>query len=249
MPSRLAINAVFASPQKGSHGINGDAIRMRLPVLLMAATSTLLAGEYATLASGQQLRIDRHEQHGAKVTLYYAGGGSTELDASAVTAFESEDYTAPAAAAPAPVAAATPAPAPAAVDPKALVAAAARKTAIPAALLHSVVRAESGYRADAVSPKGAIGLMQLMPATANQYGADPHDPAQNVEAGTAYLRDLLLKYNGDVNAALAAYNAGPGAADKYHGDPPYPETRAYVGRVIRNYLNTPKASPATPAAQ
>jgi soluble lytic murein transglycosylase-like protein len=106
-----------------------------------------------------------------------------------------------------------------------------------------VVAAESAYRPDAVSPKGAIGLMQLMPGTAAQYGADPMDPAQNVEAGTAYLRDLLLKYNGDVAAALAAYNAGPGAVDRYHGVPPYAETRSYVGKVIRNWQNTPRPAP------
>ena len=99
--------------------------------------------------------------------------------------------------------------------------------------------AESAYQPQVVSPKGAIGLMQLMPATANHYGADPKDPAQNLEAGTAYLRDLLIKYNGDVALALAAYNAGPGAVQKYGGVPPYAETRAYVGRVIRNWQNTP----------
>jgi soluble lytic murein transglycosylase-like protein len=103
-----------------------------------------------------------------------------------------------------------------------------------------VVKAESAYQPNAMSPKGAIGLMQLMPTTASQYGADPTDPAQNVEAGTAYLRDLLIKYKGDVPAALAAYNAGPGAVDKYHGVPPYPETNAYIRRVITNWQNTPK---------
>jgi soluble lytic murein transglycosylase-like protein len=82
--------------------------------------------------------------------------------------------------------------------------------------------------------------MQLMPGTAAQYGADPMNPAQNVEAGTAYLRDLLLKYQGDVAAALAAYNAGPGAVDRYHGVPPYAETRSYVGNIIRNWQNTPQ---------
>jgi soluble lytic murein transglycosylase-like protein len=218
---------------------------MKLLAILIAAASTALAGEYAMLASGQQLRVDHHERTTSKVTLYYANGGSTTLDASAVISFEAEEYVAPApvappqlATAPAPVAPPTP------VDPRSLVTAAAHRTAIPERLLHSLVKAESGYRPDAISPKGAIGLMQLMPATASQYGADAHNPAENVEAGTAYLRDLLLKYNGDVNAALAAYNAGPGAVDKYHGVPPYAETRSYVGRVIRNYLNTPQPAPA-----
>ena len=101
--------------------------------------------------------------------------------------------------------------------------------------MHSVVAAESGYRTDAVSPKGAIGLMQLMPATAQAYGADPRDPAQNVEAGAAYLRELLIKYNGDPRLALAAYNAGPGAVDRYNGVPPYAETQTYIERVLRKY--------------
>ena len=216
----------------------------RLLVIFLSISAAAVAGEFATLAGGQQLHVDRHERNGSKVTLYYPGGGSTVLDATLITGFEAEDYVAPAPAAAAPV----PVPAqlqpPAKLDPKALVTAAARKTAVPEGLLQSVVKAESGFRADAVSPKGAIGLMQLMPATASQYGADPKDPAQNVEAGTAYLRDLLLKYNGDVNAALAAYNAGPGAVDKYHGVPPYAETQSYVGRVIRNFRNTPQAAPA-----
>jgi soluble lytic murein transglycosylase-like protein len=91
--------------------------------------------------------------------------------------------------------------------------------------------AESGFQPWAVSPKGAIGLMQLMPDTAQALGADPRDPAQNVDAGARYLRDLLEKYNYGLRHALAAYNAGPGAVDKYNGVPPYRETINYVGRI------------------
>jgi soluble lytic murein transglycosylase-like protein len=210
----------------------------RLSILLLLATPAM-AGEYAVLASGARLHIDRHEQTGANLTLY-KGEGSMVMAASEVTGFEVDDYvpqrpvTLPA---PAPVAP------PAPLDPKALVTAAARKTAIPEKLLQSLVKAESAYQSNAVSPKGAIGLMQLMPATASQYGADPKDPVQNVEAGTAYLRDLLIKYNGDVPSALAAYNAGPAAVDKYHGVPPYTETGNYVRKVITNWQNTPKPVP------
>jgi soluble lytic murein transglycosylase-like protein len=211
-----------------------------IPLLLLLLSTSALAGEYALLASGMRLRVDRHEQRGPSIVLY-SGEGSTTLGAAEVTGFEAEEYVAPKAAAPVVAAApAATAPAPAAaVDPKALVEAAAQKTAIPAKLLRSVVAAESAFQPQVVSPKGAIGLMQLMPATASQYGADPKDPAQNVEAGTAYLRDLLIKYKGDVALALAAYNAGPGAVQKYGGVPPYAETRSYVGRVIRNWQNTP----------
>ena len=104
--------------------------------------------------------------------------------------------------------------------------------------MHSVAKAESGYQPNAVSPKGAIGLMQLMPGTAAELNVDPHDPAQNAEAGAKYLRDLLLKYEHDphqVSKAVAAYNAGPGAVDKYKGVPPYRETVDYVNRVLREY--------------
>ena len=88
---------------------------------------------------------------------------------------------------------------------------------------------------DAVSPKGAIGVMQLMPATARSLAADPNDPEQNIDAGTRLLRELLIKYDGDVAKALAAYNAGPAAVDRYQGIPPYPETQSYVDKVIQNY--------------
>jgi soluble lytic murein transglycosylase-like protein len=104
--------------------------------------------------------------------------------------------------------------------------------------VHSIARAESGYREHAESPKGAIGLMQLMPKTAAELDADPRDPEQNAEAGARYLRDLLLKYENDphqVSKAVAAYNAGPAAVDKYHGVPPYPETIQYVNRVLKQY--------------
>src|SRR6202035_663862 len=104
------------------------------------------------------------------------------------------------------------------------------------------VKAESGYNTAALSPKGAIGLMQLMPGTAQVFNADPHDPAQNVEAGAAYLRELLIKYDGDARRALAAYNAGPGAVDKYNGVPPYAETQTYIERVLRNYKRSSTSS-------
>jgi soluble lytic murein transglycosylase-like protein len=90
-----------------------------------------------------------------------------------------------------------------------------------------------------VSPKGALGVMQLMPETARKLGADPTDVEQNIDAGTRLLRDLLVRYNGDVVKALAAYNAGEGAVDRYNGIPPYPETQNYVNKVINGYLAKP----------
>ncbi len=124
------------------------------------------------------------------------------------------------------------------VSPHQLVTDAAKRWNLPPAFLHSIVSAESGYRTNAVSPKGAIGLMQLMPDTARRLGADPNDPRQNVEAGARYLSELLQKYLHDdyqVRKAIAAYNAGPGAVDRYRGVPPYRETVDYVERVIRQW--------------
>ncbi len=101
------------------------------------------------------------------------------------------------------------------------------------ALVRAVVRAESNFNPDAVSPKGAEGLMQIMPATQQDVGCgNAFDPEQNLRAGMQYLKMMLDKY-GDVSLALAAYNAGPGAVDKYGGVPPYKETQAYVQKVLR----------------
>jgi soluble lytic murein transglycosylase-like protein len=102
--------------------------------------------------------------------------------------------------------------------------------------INSVIRAESGFHSNAVSKKGAKGLMQLMPGTASQLGvANSFDPNSNVEGGTRYLRELLEKYNYDPVKALAAYNAGSKRVDQYHGVPPYYETQAYIARIIRDY--------------
>jgi soluble lytic murein transglycosylase-like protein len=103
-------------------------------------------------------------------------------------------------------------------------------------LVHAVVTVESNYNPMAVSPKGAIGLMQLMPETARELGVTrPQDPEQNIAAGARYLRRLLDQYGGDLDLALSAYNAGPGAVDRHRGVPPFPETRDYVRRVKRLY--------------
>jgi soluble lytic murein transglycosylase-like protein len=193
------------------------------------------AGEYAVLASGARIHVDRHETThettGDKVRLYM-GDSFAEMGAAQVQRFEADDYTPPPP--PAPVVEAVPAAAveaKAALTPPELADQAADKYGLPRWLVRSVMRAESGFQPQVVSPKGAIGLMQLMPGTAQTLGADPKDPAQNADAGARYLRDLLQLYDGALWHALAAYNAGPGAVAKYKGLPPYAETLRYIIRI------------------
>jgi soluble lytic murein transglycosylase-like protein len=194
------------------------------------------AGEYAVLANGFRVHADRHEVDGARIRLY-SDGGVTQIPASAIVSFEQEEVVAPPPAPPATPIPAPPVPA-SPSTPAELAAHAAKKYALPESFVRSVMNAESGFQPDALSPKGAIGLMQLMPGTARELGVNPNDPKENAEGGTQYLRDLLAKYEGDpdqVLLALAAYNAGPAAVDKYHGVPPYRETREYILRVLKNW--------------
>ena len=117
-------------------------------------------------------------------------------------------------------------------------------------LVNSVIRAESGFNAKAVSPKGAQGLMQLMPETASRLGVtDSFDPQANVDGGTRYLRALLEQYNFDLIKALAAYNAGPQRVEQYHGVPPYYETQTYISRIVRDFNRKKLAERKTKTAK
>ena len=114
---------------------------------------------------------------------------------------------------------------------------AAERHSLDPALVKAVISTESGWNPRAVSSKGAMGLMQLIPGTAQRYGvANPYDPAQNVEGGTMHLRSLLDRYNGDLTKSLAAYNAGERAVDQSGGVPPIRETRRYVQKVTDAYF-------------
>ena len=221
---------------------------MRLIGLILLILAPAFAGEYAILSSGARLHADRHEADGAKVRLY-TGDGYTELAQSLIAGYEPDGQIPPSA----PVTTVKPPDPPAAPapTPQELADAAADKYGLPRALVREVMAAESGFAPDAVSPKGAIGLMQLMPGTARTLNADPRDPAQNADAGARYLRDLLLKYDGRLWYALAAYNAGPGAVDKYAGIPPYRETIEYIRRIDARYRKAearkPTAASTAPA--
>ena len=204
-----------------------------VPVLaLMLAALPAFGGELVVFSSGLKLRADRHEQEGTQIRLFH-NGGVIEVPATLVAGFEQEEIVA---VAPAPPIAEVPeAKIPAPQSPKEMLREAALRSGLPPEFVQSVALVESGMRSDAISPKGAIGVMQLMPGTAKIMGADPHDTVQNIDAGTRLLRELLVKYNGDVVKALAAYNAGEGAVDRYQGVPPYNETRWYVKKVIDAY--------------
>jgi len=199
---------------------------MRRASLVVVVTVVLLAAgaaraEYVVLKSGQRLRITGYERLGAIVRLQVAGG-SIQVPAAEVVAIEPEDYF--------------PAPVKERLDvPFAeLIRAAAEKHGVEAQLIASVIAVESNFNPRAVSRKQAQGLMQLMPETAARFAVtNVFDPAQNIEAGTRYLKELLERYRQDLRLALAAYNAGPERVGQYQGVPPYRETRSYVRKVTQ----------------
>jgi hypothetical protein len=200
--------------------------------LLILAGSEISATELAVLRNGFTMRCERRELRGEMTRLYLAGtpGSYADVPTDDIVAFETEEIIPP------PPVAVT---APIATETMSLgevVQAASQRNNVDAELILSVIRAESAFRSNAVSPKGAQGLMQLMPQTAAQLGVrDVLDPAANVEGGTRYLRQLLDRYNNDLSKALAAYNAGPEHVDQYRGVPPYSETRAYLVKVITDF--------------
>ena len=216
-------------------------------VLILCLTLAAPAGaaEIATLDNGRQIRALSVERDGDRVALLMPEGGRIEIATSRLASIEHVQD-------PPPVVA-TPTPAAPPVEEKSvreLVTDAALRYGLPPELVHGVAQAESAYRASAVSPKGAIGVMQLMPQTAHKLDADPTVPVQNIDAGTRLLRDLLLRYQGadnGVRRALAAYNAGEGAVERYGGVPPYPETQGYVEKVIGLYWKNVRESSAKPS--
>lgn len=194
-----------------------------LALAALVAAAPAAHADWAVLRNGCRLHITGYQRRG-KFIILQLSGGETTLPAKDVVRFETQDV----------FPAAVPVRAPASSPYAKLVAKAARENGLNRQLLSSVIRAESNFHAHAVSRKGALGLMQLMPATARSLAVrHPFDPAENVRAGARYLKQLLGKF-GSVRLALAAYNAGPATVRLYHGVPPFRETRDYIARVRRN---------------
>lgn len=222
--------------------------------MVAALALPCVAGEVAVLKNGFSIRHERREVVGEVTRLYVNADGSSYVD---VRTADIEHFEAapdlptpplvakearnppPGSSSPffptghnSPKAFGTQPP----VDLDQVVSAASARYRLDPDFVSSVIKAESGFNVRAVSPKGAQGLMQLMPGTASQLGVrNAFDPRANVEGGTKYLRELLERYNFDLLKALAAYNAGPQRVEQFGGVPPYYETRAYVARVVRDF--------------
>lgn len=226
----------------------------RFVLFLAVALWPLAAAEIAVLHTGARIRAQRIEKLDDRYVLTTTDG-RIELKADLIAELEHEEDppSLPAATADKPTDKAASALPAKAADPRKLVTEAALKYGLPPAIVHALAMTESAYQTNAVSRAGAIGVMQLMPGTAQSLNADPLDVEQNIDAGTRLLRELLLKYENDPNPvrrALAAYNAGSGAVARYNGVPPYRETQAYVEKVIERYwkqVNAPQ--PVSLAAQ
>ena len=209
---------------------------------IMAVAPVARAGERVTLSNGFEIDCHHHVQVENQIRLYFSAGENNYIERHPEDIASIE--TVPDPPAPPELKQTAPAASPkpnldgelSQADLSELLARASRERNLNVDLLASLVKAESGGDAHAVSRAGARGLMQLMPGTANELGVtDSFKPDQNVSGGTTYLDALLTRYHDNLALALAAYNAGPAAVDKYHGSPPYHETRAYVARVIHEF--------------
>ena len=198
------------------------------------------AAERVSLRNGFEVRCHHHADSAGKTRLYLSPSEDNyiEFQTAEIAAVEQLPDPPPEPSATTPIA---PQPPPESTklspaDLREMLAKAGNAHNLDVDLLASLVKAESGGNAHAVSRAGARGLMQLMPSTASDLGVtDSFQPEQNVRGGSTYLDSLLVRYHDNLSLALAAYNAGPAAVDRYHGIPPYHETRAYVARVIHEF--------------
>lgn len=222
---------------KGHSGDEGHKGKARHAFLVsmvtfvsFVASSVPARAELAYFANGRTLSVKGHKVDGDSLVLQLRSGGEIVCETTAIARFEPDEVPFPE---PEPVASAAPIPAASSVVPYGeIIDKMSAQHGVDAKLVRAVIQVESAYKHSARSRKGAMGLMQLMPATAREYGVkNPYDPASNIEGGVKYLKDLLQRLPRDL--ALAAYNAGEGAVARFHGIPPYAETRNYVARIVQ----------------
>jgi soluble lytic murein transglycosylase-like protein len=196
----------------------------------LAAFAPCARADYVVLQSGQRIHVTGYERVGGTLRLTMAGG-TLEIPTDTLLRVDPEDIFLP-------------------VKVKLLdvpyanfISESARAHGVAPELVASVIAVESNFNPNAVSWRSARGLMQLMPETAARFGVtNVFDPRQNIEAGTKYLKELLVRYNGDLSLTLAAYNAGPDRVEQYRSVPPYRETRDYVRRVTEKFRTTSRAA-------
>lgn len=216
-----------------SRPLHGVTLRVcafaALAVLCLIFSSTARA-DYIVLKSGQSLHVTGYERVGDTLRLTVTGG-TIEIPAESMVRADPEDVFLPVRIHTLDVPFAN------------FISASARAHGVAPELVASVIAVESNFNPRAVSWRSACGLMQLLPQTATRFGVkNIFDPQQNIEAGTKYLKELLLRYNGDLSLTLAAYNAGPDRVGRYKNVPPYRETRDYIRRVTDKIRNTYRAS-------
>src|SRR5579864_6516276 len=200
----------------------------KIVVLVLWGACAAFAGQLAILSNGFSIPHDHRAVLNQVTRLYLGPGNDSYVDVPTTDIVRFDRDNTPQRR--------TGVPATGAQDVNAAVSAASTRHQLDSDFITSVIHAESSFNPHAVSPKGAQGLMQLMPGTASKLGVEnPFDPAANVDGGTHYLRELLDYYHGDMAKTLAAYNAGPQRVAKYHGVPPYRETHAYVAKIIREF--------------
>ena len=201
--------------------------KLGLGFIFVLAGVSALASDFVVLHNGFSIRHERREVVGSVTRLYPSASDDSYVDIPTDQIDHFEKDLSPS------IAPRTP---PSREELHAVINTISGRHHLDPDLVNSVIHAESGFNPHAVSPKGAQGLMQLMPQTASQLGvSNVFDPSANVEGGARYLRELLERYNFDLIKALAAYNAGPQRVEQYHGVPPYHETRSYVAKVIHDF--------------
>lgn len=206
----------------------------RLACRLLLAGGLLRGGQIVTFQNGAKLRVERADFDGDQL-ITSTGNMVTIYAAKEILRVESEEQLKQARASAKPKNQSG-----TKDETREMLREAAKEHGLPTYLIESIAETESGLRRNAVSQKGAIGVMQLMPGTARELGVNPHDVKENIVGGTKLIRSLLLKYQNDPNQvakALAAYNAGQGAVARYRGVPPYRETRRYVRKIVNKILD------------